>query len=241
MKKTRMDGEESVSAPSKVAAASTDYRTPSHRVLARQASMMTGISLRACPECDLVYRIDLGSSARMAKCPRCGAVLFRRRRNSLDRTLAFTLAGLILFAVANSFPFLEFEMQGQITQTTLITGITELYAEGMWALAVVVFLTVILAPLLQLLGLIYVLLPLKLGQIPWRLPQVFRLVHALQPWAMMEVFMLGILVSVVKLGEMAIIVPGLALWSYGILILALTASVASLDPDIVWERIGLRS
>jgi paraquat-inducible protein A len=202
---------------------------------------MAEIPLRACHECDLLYRIDAKSIASVAKCPRCGAVLFRRRRNSLDRTLAFTLAGLILFAVANTFPFLEFEMQGQITQTTLITGIRELYAQKMWALAMIVFLTIILAPLIQLLGLIYVLLPLKLGRLPWKLPQVFRLVHGLQPWAMMEVFMLGILVSVVKLGEMAIIVPGLALWSYGILILALAGSVASLDPDIVWEKVGLRS
>ena len=202
---------------------------------------MAEIPLRACHECDLLYRIDVTSTARAAKCGRCGAVLLRRRRESLDRTLAFTLAGLILFAVANSFAFLEFEMQGQITQTTLITGIRELYGQGMWALALLVFLTIILAPLLQLLGLIYVLLPLKLQRIPWKLPQVFRLVHALQPWAMMEVFMLGILVSVVKLGEMAIIVPGIALWSYGILIFALAGSVASLDSDMVWEKVGLRS
>jgi paraquat-inducible protein A len=201
---------------------------------------MADIPLRACHECDLLYRIDIKVIPSVAKCRRCGAVLFRRRRNSLDRTLAFTFAGLILFAVANSFPFLEFEMQGQVTQTTLITGVRELNAQGMWGLAMIVFLTIILAPLLQLLGLIYVLLPLKLRQIPWKLPQVFRLVQALQPWAMMEVFMLGILVSVVKLGEMAVIVPGIALWSYGLLILALAGSVASLDPNIVWDKVGLK-
>lgn len=201
---------------------------------------MTDTRLRACHECDLLYRINVKSVARRARCRRCGAVLFRKRPNSLDRTLAFTLAGLILFVVANTFPFLEFEMQGQVTQTTLITGIRELNAEGMWALAMVVFVTVVLAPLLQLLGLMYVLLPLKLRRIPWKLPQVFRLVQALQPWGMMEVFMLGILVSVVKLGEMAIIVPGIALWSYGILILVLAGSGASLDPDVVWEKVGLR-
>lgn len=202
---------------------------------------MAEISLRACHECDLLYRIDVKSIPSVARCRRCGAVLFRRKRNSLDRTLAFTFAGLILFAVANSFPFLEFEMQGQITQTTLITGVRELIAQGMWALAMLVFVTIILAPLLQLLGLIYVLLPLKLQRNPWKLPQVFRLVQALQPWAMMEVFMLGILVSVVKLGEMAIIVPGIALWSYGMLILVLAGSVASLDGDVVWEKVRLQS
>ena len=202
---------------------------------------MAEILLRACHECDLLHRIDVSSDPTSAKCRRCGAVLFRRKRNSLDRTLAFTCAGLILFAVANSFPFLEFEMQGQLTQTTLITGVRELNAQGMWALALIVFLTIILAPLIQLLGLVYVLLPLKLRRVPWKLPQVFRLVQALEPWAMMEVFMLGILVSVVKLGEIAVIVPGTALWSYGLLILALAGSVASLDPDIVWDNVRVRT
>jgi paraquat-inducible protein A len=165
-------------------------------------------------------------------------VLYQNKRDSLNRTLAFVIAGLILFTVANTFPFLAFQMETLRTQTTLITGVRELYAQGMWELAVVVLLTTVIVPGAQLSGLLYVLLPLKFNRIPPRAAPVFRSVQNLQPWSMMEVLMLGILVSVFKLGKMATIVPGLALWSFGLLILSLAGAIAALDPRIVWERLG---
>jgi paraquat-inducible protein A len=83
---------------------------------------------------------------------------------------------------------------------------------------------------------LYVLLPLKFNLLPRNLPRVFRLVQRLQPWGMLEVFMLGILVSVVKLAKMAKIVPGIALYAFLVLIFVMAASSASLDPHIVWKR-----
>jgi uncharacterized paraquat-inducible protein A len=85
-----------------------------------------------------------------AQCVRCGGVLHRNRPDSLNRTLALTIAGILLFIVANSFPFLSLEMQGQETQTTLITGVVDLYQAGDWPIAAVVLFTSILAPGLQL-------------------------------------------------------------------------------------------
>jgi paraquat-inducible protein A len=92
-------------------------------------------------------------------------------------------------------------------------------------------------PLVQLLLLVYVLLPLKFNRIPWKLATVFRFQQSLGPWGMMEVFMLGILVSVVKLAGMADIVPGLALWSFALLIFVLAGAAAALDPEIIWEQV----
>jgi paraquat-inducible protein A len=197
----------------------------------------TGI-LIACHECDLLQHIPRQRQGGKAYCRRCNAVLHRSVRDSLDRTLALTFAGLVLFIVANSFPFLSFKMQGQVTQTTLATGVIDLYRQGMWELALLVLLTSIVVPLLQLLLLIYVLLPIKFNRTPWKLAQVFRFQQSLGPWGMMEVFMLGILVAVVKLVEMAQIVPGLALWSFALLIFMLAGAAASLDPEIIWERAG---
>jgi len=197
----------------------------------------TGI-LIACHECDLLQHIPRQRQGGKAYCRRCNAVLHRSVRDSLDRTLALTFAGLVLFIVANSFPFLSFKMQGQVTQTTLATGVIDLYRQGMWELALLVLLTSIVVPLLQLLLLIYVLLPIKFNRTPWKLAQVFRFQQSLGPWGMMEVFMLGILVAVVKLVEMAQIVPGLALWSFALLIFVLAGAAASLDPEIIWERAG---
>jgi paraquat-inducible protein A len=193
--------------------------------------------LIACHECDLLQQSRTLPMGATARCPRCGAVLYRRKRNSLDRVLALTIAGLILFIVANTYPFLTFRLEAQIQETTLITGIIELYNQGMWIVAGVVLLTSILMPLLELTGTLYVLLPLKFNRRPWSLPLFFRMVRIFKPWGMMEVFMLGILVAFVKLSKMASIIPGMALYAFMLLIFVLAASAASLDPHIVWNRL----
>ena len=193
-------------------------------------------SFIACHECDLVHRVKSLPAKAAANCIRCGAVLYRNKPNSIERTLALTLAGLILFVLANSFPFLALRTESQLHQTTLITGIKELYQQNMEGLAILVFFTTILAPLVQLLGMLYVLLPLRYHRIPPKLAPVFRFVRGLQPWSMMEVFMLGILVSVVKLAKMAQIVPGISIFSFFALIVVLAAATVTLDTHEVWKR-----
>jgi paraquat-inducible protein A len=194
-------------------------------------------NLIACQDCDLLNWIGQVPPGGVARCQRCRAVLQTHKRNSVNRTLAFASAGLILFVVANSFPFLDFRMQGQATQTTLITGVKDLYAQGMVLLSLLVLVTTILVPALQLLLMLYVLAPLKLDRSPWGFAQALRLLKHTMPWSMLEVFMLGILVAVVKLADMATIVPGLALWSFALLIFALAAMTASFDAEVVWERV----
>jgi len=201
---------------------------------------MKTTSTIACHECDLLYELPTLPEGSVAKCSRCGAVLHRHKRDSLDRTLSWTIAGLILFALANAYPFLALKSEGLAHETNLITGVQQLYKQDMRSVAVLVFLTSILFPFLQLAGTLYVLLPLKFNRLPWKVAPVFRFIRSLQPWAMMEVFMIGILVSVVKLAKMAKVVPGLALYSFIILIFVLAAVAASLDPHIVWERLEIK-
>ncbi|MBN2886347.1 MAG: paraquat-inducible protein A, partial [Chromatiaceae bacterium] len=196
-------------------------------------------ALTECPECGLLQRNPPLPSGGSSECARCGMVLHRDRPDSLNRSLALTVAGLILFVIANAFPFLSFEMRGQITETTLITGVQDLWIGGQWALAGVVLFTSILAPGLQLALLLVVLVPLLRGQMPPWLPRLFRWVRTLTPWGMMDVFMLGILVAVVKLSDMATIVPGVSLFAFGALIFVLAAAQTALDPDLVWSRVAL--
>jgi paraquat-inducible protein A len=192
--------------------------------------------LIACHECDLIHRVKPLPKKGIANCSRCGSVLYRHKPNSLERTLALSLAGLVLFVLANSFPFLALKMESQTHQTNLITGIKVLYTQGMPGLAAVVLLTTILAPLAQLLGMLYLLLPLRHNRVPLKFAPIFRLVRWLQPWSMNEVFMLGILVSVFKLAKMAQIVPGIAIFSFFALIVVLAAATVSLDPHEIWHR-----
>ena len=193
--------------------------------------------LTHCHACGLVQRLPPVPVRGRADCSRCGTPLHQDRPGNLDPSLALTLAGLVLFVVANTFPFLSLQMQGQTTETTLFTGVARLYAQGQWPLAAVVGFTSILAPGLQLFLLLAVLVPLRLGQAPPWLAGLFRHVRSLTPWGMMDVFLLGILVAVVKLAEMATMVPGTALFAFVVLIFVLAAAQATLDPSLVWSRI----
>ncbi len=194
-------------------------------------------SLIACHQCDLLHQRRPLPPDGTARCVRCGAALYRRKRNSLDRVLALTVAGLILFVIANVYPFLTFRLEAQIQETNLITGVLELYQQGMWIVAGVVLLTTIALPFLELTGMLFVLLPLKMRRRPWKLALLFRTVRAFRPWGMMEVFMIGILVAAVKLVKMASIIPGIALYAFMVLIFILAASAAALDPHIVWKKL----
>ena len=195
----------------------------------------------ACHDCDLVHRIPIGVEGTSGRCVRCGGVLFAARRNSIERTLALTIAGVVLFLVANWFPFLSFDMQGAVTETTLLSGVRELYAGDMRSLAGLVFLTAVLAPGLQLGLLLYVLVPLYLGRNPWQLAVFFRALRRIQPWSMMEVFLIGILVALVKLGDMAEIVPGLAIYSFAVLIVVLAGATITLDARVIWQHVPVRT
>jgi paraquat-inducible protein A len=194
----------------------------------------------ACRDCDLVHTLGELPEGATALCRRCGGVLRRRRPNPIERTLALSLSAAVLFAVANSFPFLSFAMKGQETTTTLLSGVVDLYQQGKPEIALLVATTAVAAPLLQISLLVYVLLPLQLGRVPWRLPEAFRLLRRVTPWSMMEVFLIGILVAISKLAAMASVVPGLALWAFALLMIVLSGALASLDPEAIWERLEER-
>ncbi len=197
--------------------------------------------LVACHDCDLVHRVRVHAEGTYGRCSRCGALLFHSKKNSIERTLALTIAGIVLFLVANSFPFLSFDMQGRVTETTLVSGVRELWAENMLSLSGLVFLTAVLAPGMQLALLAYVLLPLYFDRTPWNFHLALRLLRRVQPWSMMEVFLIGILVALVKLRDLAEIVPGLAIWSFAILIVVLAGATVSFDARAVWRRVPVAS
>jgi paraquat-inducible protein A len=193
----------------------------------------------ACHDCDLLQRaIPLGPHA-AAHCRRCGAVLYRTHPDGLDRSLACTLGAIVFFIVANAFPIVGLEVQGESQQTTLLGGVRRLYEQGMEPVAALVLFTTFLAPLAQLTGLAYLLLPLKFNRVPRMTAPVFRTLQRAQTWSMVDVFMLGVLVALVKLSRIASVVPGIALWSFGILMLLLAAALAAFDPGALWERTGV--
>ena len=191
----------------------------------------------ACPECDLIHRRPAVDGPYTARCRRCGSVLFAARGRGVDAPLALTLAGLVLFGLANAFPLMSFAMAGRHQENTLVSGSVEFWNAGFQGLAVLVFLTAILFPALRLGTMAYVLLPLRLGRVAWRAAWAFRLSRRLRPWAMVEVYMLGVFVAIVKLKDYAEVVPGVALYCFMALILIGAAAEWMLDARAVWQRL----
>ncbi len=191
----------------------------------------------ACHECDLIHNIPTLPARATARCIRCGSVLFQSKANSVDRTLAWTISGVILYMVAITFPFLAMKSGSMVQETGLLSGIYQLFEQGIIPLAVLVLLTCVLIPLVQMLSLLYVFIPLKLNfRVKFAVP-VFRIFQHVKPWSMMEIYMLGILIAMVKLAKMAMIVPGLAVIAFGLLIFVLNFAITAVDARMVWERL----
>ena len=193
-------------------------------------------ALIACHECDLLQRKQPLNDGETARCTRCGALLYKQKRRSLDRSLALTVSSLVFYVLACSFPFMTLKIQGREQAITLPSGIWQLYDEGLWLLALIVVGMILLAPLLKILGLLYLLLPLKFGGALPRSALTYRVVEFMHPWSMMEIYLIGTLVSLVKIAELATIVLGVAFWSFIALIITETAAGVMLDPHTLWEK-----
>ena len=194
-------------------------------------------SLVACLHCDLLQRLpDLAPGA-SARCARCDKELWRRREDSLNRTLALTLAAALLYVVANSVPMLGLTIVGREASTTVIGGAEHLWSNGQQMVAVLVFLTAVIAPALQ----IGFMLAIVLGALRERPPRwvgtLLRHHPTTRTWSMIEVMMLGVLVALIKIMDYATVIPGLALFTLGALIFLLAGMQASFDSREVWERI----
>ena len=197
-------------------------------------------TLIACHECDLLLREITLPQGKAACCCCCGATLYRNLPDSINRSLALTVAAAILYLIANSFPILGINLQGNGNAVTLLQAVHVLWKQDMPLVSSPTFVTAILVPALELCLMLYLLLPLYRGYAPAGTSQVMRLLQTIKPWGMVEVFMLGILVSLVKLVQDFKIIPGVALWSFGGLTLLLAALASSFNPRDVWAHLDLK-
>lgn len=194
--------------------------------------------LIACHDCDLLQKEIPLKPGCTASCSRCGAVLYRNATDSINRTLAYTLAAAVLFAIANIFPIFAIELQGARSSINLIGAVNSLWDQQMQTISLLVFLTAIVIPALELSSMIILLLPLTFRRIPVGYTFILRMMQIVEPWGMVEVFMLGILVSLVKLTSSFKVIPGIALLSFGGLTLLLAAAAASFSTRDIWIRLG---
>ena len=195
----------------------------------------------ACGTCGLLQRVQPLARGMSADCARCGAVVASRPRGSLSTTAALALAALILYVPANIFPILRMTVQGAYSENTVWQGTVALFRADEYLVAIIVFLASMAIPLLKLLGLFFLTATARLRarRLPVLRAALYRFIEVIGPWAMLDVFLLAVLVSLVKLEKLATIMPGPGLAAFtSVVVLTILAS-ASFDPKLIWEPLDV--
>jgi paraquat-inducible protein A len=191
----------------------------------------------ACPACGLAQRIETSQGSGAFECARCGAFLGREPEPaSLHITGALTLAALVLYVPANLYPILRMYWSGAYSESTVWDGVVSLAQSNQWFVAVVVLLASIVIPLIKLLSLFYLVLSaqLRVRRLQRLRTRLWRFVDVIGPWAMLDVFLLAVLVALVKLGSLATVLPGPGLAAFcAVVVLTILAS-ATFDPRLIW-------
>jgi paraquat-inducible protein A len=192
----------------------------------------------ACTTCGLVQRMEELQSDITAACCRCGSIIGKPNVNSLGRTAAFSLAALILYVPANIYPILHMNYYGVYSESTVWDGCVKLFRDGQWLVAVIVFLASILIPLLKLLGLFYLVVSAKFKSARQQQERtwIYRIIEVIGPWAMLDVFLLAVLVALVKLQQIATVLPGRGLLAFTAMVVLTILASASFDPRLIWNE-----
>ena len=200
--------------------------------------MASSDTILACEGCGLSQRVDDLAPGSSAECIRCGSTLASESFGGPDATLALTLAALVLYVPANMYPILSMSMYGSYTENTVWDGVVGLFQYNQYFIAIVVFLASIVIPLLKLMGLFFLVASVKWGK-GRRLrtrTRIYRFIDLIGPWAMLDVFLVAILVALVKLGDIGRIIPGPGLIAFtSVVVLTMLAS-QSFDPRLIWNR-----
>jgi len=204
--------------------------------------MSENTSIITCHDCGLLQKISHLPEDGAVACTRCDAILRKlehvKAAVNIEYLLILVITALVLFIIANSFPIIELHVAGHEVKTSLYGVVHYLFTHSDYFLGGLVFLTAFGGPLIQLSGLLYILLPLKLNFIPPFAPQVYRIVRMITAWSMLEVLMLGLIVSLVKLSAMGTVIPSIALWTFLVLIFFIAAILSNMNAEIIWDKIS---
>src|SRR5690606_23016938 len=195
---------------------------------------MAGAPLIACPHCATLHqRVPLQAGA-TATCVRCDSMLYQQSAITLNGWIALVLCALIVFAIANYFPIVTLWIKGMSVEASLPGALYLTWQQGHSVLSVMTGLFGFWLPLTQLLFLLWALLAIQSGRLPWDFRYGMRVLRYVTPWSMVPVLMLGILVAIVKLAGLASVQLGPAIWAYAILTFLLTG-LARLTALRLWR------
>ena len=207
------------------------------RALAAWPRPRGGTRYSACPFCDTLHEVETVAEGDAARCTRCGAVLYQNRRASLTRAAAFSLAALLAMVVMHSFPFLVMDAASLRRNLTLFGAAWSLSQEGMPELGLAVIVFTVIAPFVLAGGMLYVTMPLIFGRSMPQARLVAKWMYMSEPWNMAEVFLLGVLVSLLKIAKLADVEFGIGFWACGVVMVCMAAAVAGIDREELWDRL----
>jgi paraquat-inducible protein A len=201
-------------------------------------SMPELAQLIACHECDFLMRKPQLKCGESAECPRCGFELYTHRSQVTRRSMALVITALLLYVPANFLPIMQLNLLGRFSEDTVWSGVQVLYNTGMQGVALVVFLCSMAVPLLKLLCQFAVLLSIRLdiGRSYGLL--LYRIYHHLRDWGMLEVYLMGILVALVKLRDIADVTLGFGLACFIALLLVQVWLEVTMSPHQIWEALS---
>ena len=192
----------------------------------------------ACPDCDLLQRLPELPLGGKARCSSCGHVLAARPADPLDRPLALTVAAAIVLIIANTAPLMGLSAVGRHASTTIIGGAYAMWAQDEKITAVIVAFCAVIAPAGYILFMMTILVAVRRPPAPRWIAEMLRGARAMRPWSMNEVMLLGILVALIKIAELATVTPGIGMYAIGALVILFAAIIVAVDPREIWNRVA---
>jgi paraquat-inducible protein A len=195
------------------------------------------MGLARCHHCGQLSELIDTAPDQQALCPCCHGELHFRQPRSLQRTWAFSLAAVVMLIPANVLPILTVIHFGKGEPDTIMSGIIDLWQSGLWVISAIVFIASIVVPVIKLLAIVLLLLVVH-----WRLPLnkaqcilLYRFVHFIGRWSMLDLFMISILVTLVHLGNIANVESGPGATAFGAVVVLTIFAANSFDPRLIWD------
>ena len=191
----------------------------------------------ACPDCDLLQNVPDLPPGGKARCSRCASTVATRMAEPIDLPLALTITSAIVFVIANTAPLMSLSAVGRFASTTIMGGAYDMWLQGEAITAVVVAFCAVIAPAGYIIFMLTVLLAARRPPAPHWVGEMLRGAEFMQNWSMNEVMLLGILVALIKIAELANVEAGIGMYAVGALVLIFPAIMATFDPDEIWQRV----
>lgn len=186
----------------------------------------------SCPSCELLTHLP-----ERARCPRCGATLHRRKPNSISRTVALTVAGVVLYIPANVLPIMSVGRFGNPAPSTILSGISELLRLRLWPLALIVLFASVLVPVFKLVSMLwFVLATRRRSSLGLRFrTRLYRLVDGVGRWSNIDIFMISILAALVQFGFLGKVRAEAGALAFAAVVIVTMFAAMAFDPRLMWD------